>query len=891
MKMNEQKFELEGRKRKNEQLLSEIQQLELEISNMEKENERERRKLRALETYYYGIKNSWPVAFLRQVKKLLKMIVQLVTRKKSWRQLFSSSWKKKKAQQRIKKLKYSLYELGFTKRALADLRGLLKTDNRYLRQLAAWELALWHANQYTRTDARECLTYLQQATAGKAERSFLRRAAIIEAECYKLLDEIEKGKQRIADKIKEYPHPDLYLAAANLEEHPLDRVKWINKALAHFNIAPIRLKQTGEKERTPYDSIDVAAKATNVKPNMEPKVTVIIPAYNSEDGIATSIESILQQTWTNIEILVVDDCSTDGTTALIKRYAASDDRVKYLKTEINSGAYVARNIALQQAAGEFVTINDADDWSHPAKIETQVNHLLEHPQVIANTSQQARMTEELTFFRRGKPGEYIFANMSSLMFRKNPVMENLGFWDSVRFGADGEFKRRLKKVFGEKAVVDLASGPYSFQRQTKGSLTGNHVFGFHGYFMGVRKEYFDSYSNYHRVAESLRYDFPQEPRLFAVPEPMWPQREKKTADGRRHFDVIIASEFRLLGGTNMSNVEEIKAQKQKGLRTGLMQMSRYDFQSRKEMNPHIRELLDGDLVQMVVYGEEISCDLLIIRHPPVLQEWQKYLPNVKAKRVNVIVNQPPKRDYSKKGNTLYTIPDCAKRMKEYFGTTGTWYPIGPLVREALLTHHSHELHPISLASEDWVNIIDVQEWKRASRPLRSEKIKIGRHSRDQYVKWPIDRTELFKVYPESAPFEVHVLGGAAAPMKVVGELPANWYVYEFGEMHPKEFLATLDVFVYYTHPDWIEAFGRVIFEAMAVGVPVVIPPIYEQLFGDAALYAEPDDVQETIVQLMDNPDFYESQVEKAQAYVEANFGYTKHISRIESFIFDRTNHS
>lgn len=82
MKMNEQKFELEGRKRKNEQLLSEIQQLELEISNMEKENERERRKLRALETYYYGIKNSWTVAFLRQVKKLLKMIVQLVTRKK-----------------------------------------------------------------------------------------------------------------------------------------------------------------------------------------------------------------------------------------------------------------------------------------------------------------------------------------------------------------------------------------------------------------------------------------------------------------------------------------------------------------------------------------------------------------------------------------------------------------------------------------------------------------------------------------------------------------------------------------------------------------------------------------------------------------------------------------
>src|SRR5690625_6660334 len=100
---------------------------------------------------------------------------------------------------------------------------------------------------------------------------------------------------------------------------------------------------------------------------------------------------------------------------------------------------------------------------------------------------------------------------------------------------------------------------------------------------------------------------------------MLPIRERKP-NGRRHFDVIIASEFRLLGGTNMSNIEEIKAQKKLGLKTGLIQMSRYDLNSVTEVNPNVRDLIDGDDVQMLVYGEKVSCDVLIVRHPPILQD-------------------------------------------------------------------------------------------------------------------------------------------------------------------------------------------------------------------------------------------------------------------------------
>lgn len=799
---------------------------------------------------------------------------------------------KKQAQLRkVERLKYRLYNLGFFDKALEDLNSLyVNAEDSYLKRLAAWELALWHANKYTEEDATLCLKYIQAATENVKDEETLRRAVIIQAECYDLLAMQDEGKRIVSAALSRKQHPDLFLAAANLEKSPSDRVSHINKALAFYGTSPIALKH--EAKGSAYDalSVDESNTSTTGIDITQPKVSIIIPAYNAEDIIQTSIESMLKQTWTNIEILVANDYSTDDTASVVEEYTKIDSRVRLVNTNKNGGAYVARNHALKLATGDFVTINDADDWSHPTKIETQVLHLIENEKIIANFSQQARSTEELKFYRRGKPGQYIFTNMSSFMFRKKPVMEKVGYWDCVRFAGDSEFLKRVKIAFGEKSVVELQTAPLSFQRQSATSLTAHSAFGFPGYFMGVRKEYAEAHESYHKEnKQNLYYAFPQE-RPFAVPEPMWPTREEKP-NGRRHFDVLIGSEFRLLGGTNMSNLEEIKAQKRLGLKTGLVQLSRYDLNSVDSINPRIRELINGENVQIVNYGEKVSCDVLILRHPPILQEWQKYIPDIEAKHVIVIVNQPPKRDYSEGGQTLYTLPDCVENLQEYFGQSAKWYPIGPLVREALVTHHSEELESIELAKENWVNIIDVNEWRRDSRPKKSasEPIKVGRHSRSQYVKWPNTKQSLLEIYPDKPEYEIHVLGGADIPQKLLdGKLPSNWKVHEFGDMHPREFLSGLDVFVYYTHPDWIEAFGRVIFEAMAVGVPVIIPPNYQYLFGEAAIYAQPDQVQEKIEQLMNDEKLYDEQVNKALHYVEQHFGYSKHSSRLEEFLHEQS---
>ncbi len=874
--------ELNAKRKQNEKLLESIHQKRKILEEKQAQLEDSTKELNQLKSQLHLIKQGKLWNAFKHARRAARRHAAYLSGRRNRREIIDPSIKKKKAKRQIKKLKYNLNELGFEKKALFDLERIFQTtDNRYLKKLAAWELALWHANKYSKEGAIRSLFYLSEAKRKTKDKDFLRKIAIMEAECHLLLNQIEEGKDVIRKALMNGEHADLYLAAANLESTIEEKLKWINRSLDLYGMEHIAMKQ-GNKG-TLYDGLTTYIKEKKAK--KIPKVSIIIPVYNDEKGIVTAMKSVLKQTWTNLEVLVVDDCSTDNTVNVVEDFAQKDSRVKLLSTGTNSGAYVARNTALQMAVGEFVTINDADDWSHPEKIEAQATHLLENAEIIANTSQQARLTDDFMFYRRGKAGQYIFANMSSLMFRREEVMERLGYWDSVRFGADGEFKKRLKKAFGDDCVVDLSSGPYSFQRQSSHSLTGNAVFGYHGYFTGARKEYLESYLHHQKNAANLYYPFPMEKRLFPAPEPMLPNREEKS-NGKRHFDVVIASDFRLLGGTNMSNIEEIKAQKKLGLRTGLIQMSRYDFHSEKQMNPGVRELVDGENVQVLVYGEKITCDVLIVRHPPILQEWQKYLPKIETRRVCVIVNQPPKREYSQKGRVLYDIKRCANHLKGYVGTKGKWYPIGPLIRETLLKEHMKDLKSIKLASDDWVNIIHVDEWKRASYQ-KGDKIRIGRHSRDQYVKWPDNKNDLLSLYPDSPEYEIHVLGGAESPKKILGDLPSNWRVYEFGELTPKDFLANLDVFVYYTYPDWVEAFGRVIFEAMAVGVPVILPPSYEKLFGEAAIYASANEVLDKINDLMTDEKAYQAQVEKAFAYVEENFGYTKHAQRLEDCFVDK----
>lgn len=109
-----------------------------------------------------------------------------------------------------------------------------------------------------------------------------------------------------------------------------------------------------------------------------PKVSVITPAYNAEKYIEESVESILNQTFTDFELIVIDDCSTDKTWEIIQKYAGKDKRVVAVKNEKNLGIAGNRNKGLSLARGEYIVWQDADDISLPGRIEKQYMFLESH---------------------------------------------------------------------------------------------------------------------------------------------------------------------------------------------------------------------------------------------------------------------------------------------------------------------------------------------------------------------------------------------------------------------------------------------------------------------------------------------------------------------------------
>ena len=600
------------------------------------------------------------------------------------------------------------------------------------------------------------------------------------------------------------------------------------------------------------------------------KISVIVPAYNCADTIRTSLRSISRQTWRNLEILVADDASADATPEIVAELAARDKRIRLIRLEANGGAYCARNTALAAATGALVTCQDADDWSHPDRLRRQAEHLKANPHLVANVSHWARATPDLRFERRPFTAKVIHFNSSSIMFRRGPVLERAGFWDSVRFGADTEFWRRLQALFGAEAVAELPE-MLAIGRIREGSLSRASASAYAGAKIGARKAYEHAYRHWHATAapEALRLPFPLETRPFGVPGVMRSGRST-----RGHFDAVLISDFRHMGGTTASNHQELVAQARAGVRTALVQVDRYDFNVSRGIHPDIQTLIDDGSVEQLVYGDEVTADLAVVRFPPIFSHPQDYLPQIRPAAVRVVVNQPPRRVAGEP--PFWSIATCKANIAAWLGQEGDWVPIGPAVRDALAADgEAHHLTP-----EDWFNIIDVDAWRVERDGWVAERPVIGRHGRDAPEKWLTRKSELAAAYPDDGSVAVRVMGGAEVPLRILGKRPANWEVLEFNALPVRDFLAGIDFFVFFPHEGRIEAFGRTVIEAIASGALAILPPVFEPLFGAAAIYCAPAEVGPTVARFYADRDAYLAQTARAEALVRARFGFEQHLDRL-----------
>jgi teichuronic acid biosynthesis glycosyltransferase TuaG len=137
-----------------------------------------------------------------------------------------------------------------------------------------------------------------------------------------------------------------------------------------------------------------------------PRVSVVMPAYNAQKYIAATIDSVLAQDFRNLELLVIDDCSTDATAAIVRQYSTRDPRVRLIALAKNRGAPAGpRNVGVREARGEWVAFLDADDIWFSGKLTYQLRALQESGAQFCSTRMVDFQDErELRFTLPGKAG-------------------------------------------------------------------------------------------------------------------------------------------------------------------------------------------------------------------------------------------------------------------------------------------------------------------------------------------------------------------------------------------------------------------------------------------------------------------------------------------------------
>lgn len=234
------------------------------------------------------------------------------------------------------------------------------------------------------------------------------------------------------------------------------RIESINQLLLHYDCTRV---QWAKEQPVPLSYFVGLRPAVSVQFSgavSAPLVSLLVTAYNCGAYVRQSLYSLLAQTYTNIQILVVNDASTDDTWHQLSLLQGADPRLHIFNLSRNVGTYAAKSLLLQFAQGEYVVCHDSDDLADPTLVATSLAALLADAGRVAVISNWFRVDEELRIFpgavRRFWP--LLSINHSSLMLR-TAVLRQIGGWDVPRVAADTELFERVRAIYGRRAVYQL----------------------------------------------------------------------------------------------------------------------------------------------------------------------------------------------------------------------------------------------------------------------------------------------------------------------------------------------------------------------------------------------------------------------------------------------------
>jgi teichuronic acid biosynthesis glycosyltransferase TuaG len=223
-------------------------------------------------------------------------------------------------------------------------------------------------------------------------------------------------------------------------------------------------------------------------------VSIITPTYNSANFVLATINSVKKQTYTNWEMLIVDDCSTDTTFDIVRKQAELDKRIKVFKLNKNSGAGSARQYALELAQGRFIAFLDSDDLWKPNKLSEQIEFLLKNDIAVTFSSYEL-MDEE------GKLLNILVKVPKSITYKElfycNWIGNLTGVYDTVKLGkiSISNYRKRqdwimwLQILKSEKRATSIQKNLATY-RVRSNSISASKI--------GLLKSNYLVYRSYHK---------------------------------------------------------------------------------------------------------------------------------------------------------------------------------------------------------------------------------------------------------------------------------------------------------------------------------------------------------------------------------------------------------
>ncbi|MRJ75239.1 glycosyltransferase [Aeromicrobium sp. SMF47] len=621
-----------------------------------------------------------------------------------------------------------------------------------------------------------------------------------------------------------------------------------NEVFAPESLAPVRI---GAGPGPLFDRLEVADRSAlpAVDSSAGPLVTVIMSVYAPDHSLDTAVRSILDQTWSRLELLVVDDCSPAEHTARIDALAELDPRIRVLHMPENGGTYQIRNAALRHARGELVTFQDSDDWSHPERLARQVAVLQQRPEVVASLTTAVRMPSDLTLNLVGYAPTRV--NVSSLMFRRTEVLERLGGFDPVRKGADTEFWRRLEIVFGEDAVVALPDVAAVTQLTTDSLSRDDYAFGWRA---ATRLAYTTGYRHWHQQiaagASPFRDPDPASPRPFAAPRAFLGRQVEPVT-----CDVAYISDWRVGVHRYDGAVPRVRSLIEAGLDVQLGESIalRHAFRNPRQPLPEVLEMRAAGDVGWLLWTEPVDAAVTVVDSPELLMFPRDAAGvRVTTRRLVVLAGCGPRLD---NGGELYDARTVERRGRELLGVDVEWWPADAEVAQALRAAGANGTilspRPFGVASA-----ADRLEPGMHSPPTLGMAY-IERESRDR-----LKGMRIAAALPPGGPYDVRVLDedGVVPRLFVKNPVPDNWTAVK--GVSVAEFLRDIDVFVGHTPEAWGAVALQPMLEALAVGAVLVVDERHRRAFGDAALYGAPEDVIGLVEPMVADPARWQAQRER-----------------------------